>query len=76
MKTKTRFALCFTLLGPLLTGYGALLLPPAAGAERTKAQITILYDAFGKPSAMEKDWGFGALIEYGGKRILFYTGEP
>ena len=44
---------------------------PAAG----KAQITILYDAFGKPSAMQKDWGFSALIEYGGKRILFDTGD-
>jgi hypothetical protein len=24
---------------------------------------------------MEKDWGFAALIEYGGKRILFDTGD-
>src|SRR5512132_598868 len=40
-----------------------------------RAQITILYDAFGKPSAMQKDWGFAALIEYGGKRILFDTGN-
>jgi 7,8-dihydropterin-6-yl-methyl-4-(beta-D-ribofuranosyl)aminobenzene 5'-phosphate synthase len=40
-----------------------------------KAQITILYDAFGKSSEMEKDWGFAALIEYGGKRILFDTGD-
>jgi len=40
-----------------------------------KAQITILYDAFGKPSEMERDWGFAALIEYGGKRILFDTGD-
>ena len=37
------------------------------------AQITILYDAFGKSSAMQKDWGYSALIEYGGKRILFDT---
>jgi len=40
-----------------------------------KAQITILYDAFGRASDMEKDWGFAALIEYGGKRILFDTGD-
>jgi 7,8-dihydropterin-6-yl-methyl-4-(beta-D-ribofuranosyl)aminobenzene 5'-phosphate synthase len=40
-----------------------------------RAEITILYDAFGKPSAMQKDWGFAALIEYGGKRILFDTGD-
>jgi 7,8-dihydropterin-6-yl-methyl-4-(beta-D-ribofuranosyl)aminobenzene 5'-phosphate synthase len=38
-------------------------------------QITVLYDAFGKTSTMKKDWGFSALIEYGGKRILFDTGN-
>ena len=38
-------------------------------------EVTILYDAFGKPSAMQKDWGFSALIEYNGKRILFDTGD-
>ena len=75
MKPKTRFALWTTALGLLLAGYGALLPSRAAGAEPSKAQITVLYDAFGKPSAMEKDWGFAALIEYGGKRILFDTGD-
>jgi 7,8-dihydropterin-6-yl-methyl-4-(beta-D-ribofuranosyl)aminobenzene 5'-phosphate synthase len=49
--------------------------PPAASADATKAQITVLYDAFGKASAMQKDWGYAALIEYGGKRILFDTGN-
>lgn len=38
-------------------------------------QITILYDAFGRDSSMNKDWGFSALIEVGGKRILFDTGN-
>jgi 7,8-dihydropterin-6-yl-methyl-4-(beta-D-ribofuranosyl)aminobenzene 5'-phosphate synthase len=38
-------------------------------------QITILYDAFGKLSNLRKDWGYSALIEYGGKRILFDTGS-
>ena len=41
----------------------------------SKAQITILYDAFGKDSAMQKDWGYAALVEYGGKRILFDSGN-
>jgi 7,8-dihydropterin-6-yl-methyl-4-(beta-D-ribofuranosyl)aminobenzene 5'-phosphate synthase len=41
----------------------------------TKSQITILYDAFGKNVAMKKDWGFAALVEVGGKRILFDTGD-
>jgi 7,8-dihydropterin-6-yl-methyl-4-(beta-D-ribofuranosyl)aminobenzene 5'-phosphate synthase len=40
-----------------------------------KVQITILYDAFGKDSAMQKDWGYAALIEYSGKHILFDTGN-
>lgn len=38
-------------------------------------QITILYDAFGRESSMTKDWGFSALLEAGGKRILFDTGN-
>jgi 7,8-dihydropterin-6-yl-methyl-4-(beta-D-ribofuranosyl)aminobenzene 5'-phosphate synthase len=40
-----------------------------------KAQITVLYDAFGKDPAMQRDWGYAALVEYGGKRILFDTGN-
>ena len=47
-------------------------MPPAAP---TQAQITVLYDAFGKSSDMQKDWGYAALVEYGGKRILFDTGN-
>jgi 7,8-dihydropterin-6-yl-methyl-4-(beta-D-ribofuranosyl)aminobenzene 5'-phosphate synthase len=47
-------------------------MPPAA---TTQVQITVLYDAFGKSSDMYKDWGYAALVEYGGKRILFDTGN-
>jgi 7,8-dihydropterin-6-yl-methyl-4-(beta-D-ribofuranosyl)aminobenzene 5'-phosphate synthase len=39
------------------------------------AQITVLYDAFGNTSTMQKDWGYAALVEYSGKRILFDTGN-
>jgi len=46
-----------------------------ANASIPKAQITILYDAFGKNSSMQKDWGYAALVEYGGKRILFDSGN-
>jgi 7,8-dihydropterin-6-yl-methyl-4-(beta-D-ribofuranosyl)aminobenzene 5'-phosphate synthase len=49
--------------------------PPAACAQSSAPQITVLYDAFGKTSTMTKDWGFAALIEIGGKRILFDTGN-
>ena len=56
------------------SGWAATDASPAA-PEPSKAEITVLYDAFGKPSAMKKDWGFSALIEYRGKRILFDTGN-
>jgi 7,8-dihydropterin-6-yl-methyl-4-(beta-D-ribofuranosyl)aminobenzene 5'-phosphate synthase len=46
-----------------------------ASADPPKAQITILYDAFGKDPAMQKDWGYAALVEYGGRRILFDSGN-
>jgi 7,8-dihydropterin-6-yl-methyl-4-(beta-D-ribofuranosyl)aminobenzene 5'-phosphate synthase len=37
--------------------------------------VTILYDAFGRRPELTRDWGFAALVEYGGKRILFDTGN-
>ena len=46
-----------------------------ASGQSSAGQITVLYDAFGKTSTMTKDWGFAALVEYGGKRILFDTGN-
>src|SRR5437870_1246800 len=66
----------FAALAMVLVGCAATTSPAqAAGADSEKAQITILYDAFGKSSSMQKDWGYAALIEYGGKRILFDTGN-
>ena len=60
----------------LLVGWaGTASAAPVAGAGPDKAQITILYDAFGKDSAMQRDWGYAALVEYGGKRILFDSGN-
>jgi 7,8-dihydropterin-6-yl-methyl-4-(beta-D-ribofuranosyl)aminobenzene 5'-phosphate synthase len=38
-------------------------------------QVSILYEAFGKRSNLKKDWGYSALIEYAGKKILFDTGN-
>src|SRR5207245_434949 len=59
-----------------VAGCAATTSPPSAvSADPSKAQITVLYDAFGKASAMQKDWGYAALIDYGGKRILFDTGN-
>jgi 7,8-dihydropterin-6-yl-methyl-4-(beta-D-ribofuranosyl)aminobenzene 5'-phosphate synthase len=51
-----------------------LFLLPCLGAAQSGNRVTILYDAFGKAPAMTKAWGFSALVEYGGKRILFDTG--
>jgi 7,8-dihydropterin-6-yl-methyl-4-(beta-D-ribofuranosyl)aminobenzene 5'-phosphate synthase len=45
-----------------------------AHADEAPARVTVIYDAFGKPSSLERGWGYSALIEYGGKRILFDTG--
>ncbi len=44
-------------------------------AAETPNRVTILYDSFGKNPALTMDWGFAALVEYGGKRILFDTGN-
>jgi 7,8-dihydropterin-6-yl-methyl-4-(beta-D-ribofuranosyl)aminobenzene 5'-phosphate synthase len=46
-----------------------------SSAEAAGDQITILYDAFGTDATMTKDWGFSALVEIAGKRILFDTGD-
>ena len=40
-----------------------------------KAQITVRYDAFDQTSAMQKDWGYAAIVEYAGKTLLFDTGN-
>ncbi len=42
---------------------------------RAQDKVTILYDAFGDSAELTKDWGFSALVEHNGKRILFDTGN-
>jgi 7,8-dihydropterin-6-yl-methyl-4-(beta-D-ribofuranosyl)aminobenzene 5'-phosphate synthase len=65
------------LFGLVLVLVASSLNNPTASAQQSaaKAQITVLYDAFGKDSAMHKDWGYAAFIEYDGRRILFDTGN-
>ncbi|MDQ3260700.1 MAG: MBL fold metallo-hydrolase [Pseudomonadota bacterium] len=46
-----------------------------APVDPQKVRVTVLYDAFGKNPAMAKGWGYAALVEHGGKRILFDTGD-
>jgi 7,8-dihydropterin-6-yl-methyl-4-(beta-D-ribofuranosyl)aminobenzene 5'-phosphate synthase len=38
-------------------------------------RITILHDSFGRPSGLRQEWGFAALVEFAGQRILFDTGN-
>ena len=59
-----------------LTGCSGPRLPGSSEAPSpAKAQITVLYDAFGRDPALQKDWGYCAFVEFGGKRILFDTGN-
>ena len=83
MHRSFRPAALLPLVG-LLFG-AALAVVPAQAATKKKAttatatsapaRITVLYDAFGRDPALKKDWGYAALIEVGGKRILFDTGN-
>ena len=47
----------------------------SVSAQSQPARVTILFDAFGKPSDLRRGWGYSSLIEYGGRRILFDTGS-
>jgi 7,8-dihydropterin-6-yl-methyl-4-(beta-D-ribofuranosyl)aminobenzene 5'-phosphate synthase len=60
-------AVVLFLFGPAARATGATLPSPN--------RVTILYDAFGAGRGLTRDWGFAALVEYGGKRILFDTGN-
>jgi 7,8-dihydropterin-6-yl-methyl-4-(beta-D-ribofuranosyl)aminobenzene 5'-phosphate synthase len=61
-----------------LIGWAGLLsscaTTPLPSAAAWRPRITVLYDAFGKDGSMTKDWGYAALVEINGKRILFDTG--
>ena len=76
MKSRALLSLSFLLTATLysLSGSAATDVSPV-NSEPSRAEITVLYDAFGKSPAMRKDWEFSVFIEYGGKRILFDTGN-
>src|ERR1700712_3532649 len=52
-----------------------LLLAAIASSCAAENRITILNDGFGKKTGLEPDWGYAALLEFEGKRILFDTGD-
>jgi 7,8-dihydropterin-6-yl-methyl-4-(beta-D-ribofuranosyl)aminobenzene 5'-phosphate synthase len=56
----------------LAAAFSVLFVPAALQA---KDRVTILYDAFSDNKTVTKDWGFSALVEHDGKRILFDTGN-
>src|SRR4029077_15335526 len=64
MRLQLLAALLLTPM-PARSAQGAHLLLPA--------RVTILYDAFGDRAGLTRDWGFAALVEYGGKRVLCDT---
>ncbi|MCP3465262.1 MBL fold metallo-hydrolase [Bradyrhizobium sp. CCGUVB23] len=59
----------------IASGIFTMVATAESAATEAKNQITILYDAFGTDATMTKDWGFSALVEIAGKRILFDTGD-
>ena len=76
MKRRNLIAAALPSPSLLLAGCASPTPPTAASsAAAVKAQITVLYDAFGMAPALRKDWGYAALVEAGGKRILFDTGN-
>lgn len=52
-----------------------LLLCGVVATAHAQNRVTILYDSFGNDPRLTLDWGYAALVEYGGKRILFDTGN-
>jgi 7,8-dihydropterin-6-yl-methyl-4-(beta-D-ribofuranosyl)aminobenzene 5'-phosphate synthase len=59
----------------LLAIFAAVFVLGAAARCQAQDKVTILYDAIGDKKELTKDWGFSALVEHGGKRILFDTGN-
>jgi 7,8-dihydropterin-6-yl-methyl-4-(beta-D-ribofuranosyl)aminobenzene 5'-phosphate synthase len=53
----------------------AFFLLTMSGHAVAKDRVTILYDAFSDNKSVTKDWGFSALVEHDGKRILFDSGN-
>jgi 7,8-dihydropterin-6-yl-methyl-4-(beta-D-ribofuranosyl)aminobenzene 5'-phosphate synthase len=71
---STYFSVLAALASTWILAGGAAMESRAAAAPMP-ARVTVLYDAFGKNPAMTRDWGYAALVEIGGKRILFDTGD-
>jgi 7,8-dihydropterin-6-yl-methyl-4-(beta-D-ribofuranosyl)aminobenzene 5'-phosphate synthase len=75
MQTTHLFSLTAAVGSIWLLSSCATTQPTPTTTAASPARITVLYDAFGKDPAMTKDWGYAALVEINGKRILFDTGD-
>ena len=74
MQRRTVIATALASPSLLLTGCAGST-STAIGAAAAPARLTVLYDAFGRDPALQRDWGYAALIEVAGRRILFDTGN-
>src|SRR3984893_8321170 len=75
MRTTNFLVLAITFISAWLIPSCAATGPTPTATAAAPARITELYDAFGKDARMTKDWGYAALVEINGKRILFDTGD-
>ncbi len=50
-------------------------LPALPPAQLSDLRLTVLYDNISGGPGLRADWGFSALVEYGGHTLLFDTGE-
>ena len=73
---KRRNLIATALSAPAVLSAGCSSLgQTAAAANPSQPRITILFDALCSETHLIKDWGYAALIEIDGRRILFDTGN-
>src|ERR1700736_718180 len=72
---STHFTVLLAIFGSAWILASCATTESTAAAVPVPARIAVLYDAFGKDAKMTKDWGYAALVEFNGKRILFDTGD-
>src|ERR1700731_3533597 len=72
---STHFTVLLAIFGSAWILASCATTESTAAAVPVPARSAVLYDAFGKDATMTKDWGYAALVEINGKRILFDTGD-
>lgn len=73
---KRRNLIFTALSAPAVLASGCSSTSPTGGTEQAmQARITVLFDAISTDPNLIKDWGYAALVELNGRRILFDTGN-